>query len=377
VFIKEDVMKALALIECTDHVCYRYRFNAIAWAMAEQGLLLDAEPIQKGLGRLSTLLAGKRAPIVILQRKLLPAWQLAILRWSSKWLIYDIDDALFRRDTYTGKKQHCPRRLSRFRSIVKSADAVLAGNDYLTQFASTYAAPGRVHFVPTCIQPGWYPLADHQRSGASVRLGWIGQQCMLPSFRIMEEHLQAATRRLPGITLRVISNGLPQIDGLRSELRPWSSDTETSELAATDVGISWICDDLWGQGKCGLKVLQYMAAGLPVVANPVGVHRKMIVHGESGFLADTPVAWAEAIAILAENPGLRARMGAAGRRRVENDYNVHTWGPKVARLLRKLVDRTPPAHGRSNRLQYTAKEGGSRDESSSHGLGGGGRDSDL
>ena len=193
-------------------------------------------------------------------------------------------------------------RLSRFRGIVRAADAVLAGNDYLTQFASAYADPSRVHFVPTCVEPSWYPLASHRRTGSWARLGWIGQRCMLPSLNAMEEHLTAVGRRLPDISLRVISDALPQISGLRMELRPWSSATETTELAATDIGISWLCDDLWGQGKCGLKVLQYMAAGLPVVANSVGVHRKMIVHGESGFLADTPDEWAEAVALLAENP---------------------------------------------------------------------------
>ena len=160
----------------------------------------------------------------------------------------------------------------------------------------------------------------------------------------MEEHLTAVGRRLPDISLRVISDALPQISGLRMELRPWSSATEATELADTDIGISWLCDDLWGQGKCGLKVLQYMAAGLPVVANSVGVHRKMIVHGQTGFLADTPEEWAEAVSRLAENPSLRHRMGAAARRSVETDYNVRRWGPKVARLLRQLVDKQLPSY---------------------------------
>ncbi len=335
-------MKVLALIECADHVCYRYRFNAMAWALSQEGLLLEALPIEKGLGRISTLLAGSQADLVILQRKLLPAWQLAILRRNAKCLVYDIDDALFRRDTYTRRKQRSGARLSRFRGIVRAADAVLAGNDYLAQFASAYADPSRIHYVPTCVDPAWYSLASHRRTGPWTRLVWIGQRCMLPSLDIIDEHLTAISRRLPDMALRVICSALPRLSGLRTELRPWSSNSEAAELAEADIGISWLCDDLWGQGKCGLKVLQYMAAGLPVVANSVGVHRKMIVHGESGFLVDTPEEWAEAVARLAENPSLRQRMGTVARRTVENDYNIHSWGPKVAGLLRRLIDTQSP-----------------------------------
>jgi glycosyltransferase involved in cell wall biosynthesis len=344
-------MKVLALIESADHVCYRYRLNALAWALAQEGLLLDALPIQKGFGRISTLLAGNRADLVILQRKLLPAWQLAILRQNAKCLVYDIDDALFRRDTFSHRKQQSHGRLSRFRGIVRAADAVLAGNDYLTQFASAFADPSRVHFVPTCVDPSWYPRASHRRTGSWVRLGWIGQRCMLPSLDAMEERFTAVRCRLPDVSLRVISDALPQITALRTELRPWSSATEAAELAATDIGISWLCDDLWNLGKCGLKVLQYMASGLPVVANSVGVHRKLIVHGRTGFLADTPDEWAEAVSLLAENPSLRHRMGTAARQSVETDYNVHRWGPKVAKLLRQIADKQLPSPQHSENLE--------------------------
>jgi hypothetical protein len=351
----EGKMKVLALIESADHVCYRYRFNAMTWALAQEGLLLEALPIRRGLGRIATLLAGSGADIVILQRKLLPAWQLAILRQNAKCLVYDIDDALFRRDTFTGKKQHNRSRLARFRSTVRAADAVFAGNSYLSQFTSAFVDPERVHFVPTCVEPNWYSVASHRRHGSWVRLGWIGQHCMLPSLQAMEDHLRAIDACLPQFTLRVISDALPEVSGIKMELRRWSSATEGTELAATDIGISWLCDDLWGQGKCGLKVLQYMAAGLPVVANSVGVHQKMVVHGETGFLADTPDEWAKAVSRLAEDPSLRQRMGAAARRSVEIDYNVRRWGPKVARILRKLVESPPVVQPiedmKSNRAQ--------------------------
>src|SRR5262249_44953898 len=89
-------------------------------------------------------------------------------------------------------------------------------------------------------------------------------------------------------------------------------------------------------GKCGLKVLQYMAAGLPVVANPVGVHREMVRHGETGYLASTPEQWIEAVGRLRRDPGLRRRMGRAGRRLLGSRYTVRAgasaWLDVLARL---------------------------------------------
>jgi hypothetical protein len=109
---------------------------------------------------------------------------------------------------------------------------------------------------------------------------------------------------------------------------PWASATEATALAAGDVGITWIPDDLWSRGKCGLKVLQYQAAGLPVLANPVGVHPAMIDHGRTGILADTFDAWVEAIRALAADPERRRRMGAAARTAVAANYSVAVWADR-------------------------------------------------
>src|SRR5439155_14922425 len=103
-----------------------------------------------------------------------------------------------------------------------------------------------------------------------------------------------------------------------------------------DVGISWAPDDGWSRGKCGLKVLQYMAAGLPVVANFVGVYAEMVRPGETGFLADTADEWVEAVARLAADAALRRRLGAAGRRRLEADYSVAAGAERWLDLLDEL-----------------------------------------
>ena len=135
----------------------------------------------------------------------------------------------------------------------------------------------------------------------------------------MRRHLAAAAGRLPGLELRVISDSTPEL----------SASSGAADLVASyrgrrtgrgDIGVSWLPDDSWSRGKCGLRVLQYMAAGLPVVANPVGMNRTLVLHGETGFLASTPQEWAEAIARLAADPHLRQRMGgwpATGRRSLQ------------------------------------------------------------
>ncbi|MFC1597495.1 glycosyltransferase family 4 protein [Planctomycetota bacterium] len=333
-------MKLSALVEGVDHVCYRYRIEAFAWALAERGLRLQPSPLRRTtLGRIRQLRTLRRADVVILQRKLLPIWQLRILRRAAPCLIYDVDDALFQRDSYHRKSPASWQRLARFWATVYAADAVTAGNDYLRQRVAGYVGQDRVHLIPTCLEPKRYQAACHHRVGAAVRLVWIGQQSTLASLGHAQPQLAAAGVNLPGLELRVICDRPATLSGVKVVPRPWSSATEAAELAECDIGISWLPDDQWSEGKCGLKVLQYMAAGLPVVANPVGMNRRMVVHGRTGLLASTPAEWAAAIRRLAADPALRRQMGTAARRLVEEQFSVARWGPEFADVVARAKHR--------------------------------------
>jgi glycosyltransferase involved in cell wall biosynthesis len=328
-------MKALALIESPAHVCYRYRLEAFAGALAERGIDLHEAVLAKhALPRVAQLRATRSADAVILQRRLLPRWQLAMLRRAARVLVYDVDDALFQRDSYSRKGPDSATRRARFAATVRAADLVIAGNEYLAARVAEYAATARVEVIPTCVEPARYSVAAHTRVGADARLVWIGQQSMLPSLTAASEQLSAVAAQC-NCELRVICDVAPTLPGVRVALRPWTSATETAELAAADIGVSWLPDDDWSRGKCGLKVLQYMAAGLPVVANPVGMHGQLVVDGATGFLAATQGEWAVAVARLAADPALRLRMGRAGREMVENRYSVDVWGPRLAALLHR------------------------------------------
>jgi glycosyltransferase involved in cell wall biosynthesis len=259
---------------------------------------------------------------VILQRRLLPAWQLGLLRRATPFLVFDFDDAVFLRDSYARRGPHSPGRLRRFAATVCAADIVVAGNGFLAEQAGRWVGADRIRVVPTCIDPASYPQAEHARSGQGVQLVWVGSSSTLQGLETVWPLLESVGQANPGLRLKLICDRYLSLKHLPVEECPWSEATEAAEIAAADIGISWVPDDDWSRGKCGLKVLQYMAAGLPVVANSVGVQADLVRPGETGFLATTPKEWADAVARLARDTDLRRRMGQAARQRVESDFST-------------------------------------------------------
>jgi glycosyltransferase involved in cell wall biosynthesis len=262
-----------------------------------------------------------RGANVLIQRQLLPAWQLAQLRASAGRLLFDFDDAVFLRDSYAPEGPNHPRKLRRFVATMRACDAVVAGNHFLAEHAALYADPERVHVIPTCVDETRYP-APEDNAGAGQELVWIGSSSTLQGVERFAPILEAVGAAFPGLRLKVICDRFPTFRNLAVVRVPWDGATEAAELAASGVGISWVPDDLWSQGKCGLKVLQYMAAGLPVVANPVGVHPFLVRHGETGYLAATSREWCDAVGRLAADASLRRRLGEAGRQHLEAGYTV-------------------------------------------------------
>jgi glycosyltransferase involved in cell wall biosynthesis len=263
---------------------------------------------------------------VLLQRKLLPGWQLRELRKRATRLIFDFDDAVLYRDSYDRRGPHHRRRAERFKRVVQVSDTVIAGNSFLADCAlKSGAQPDRVRIIPTCIETSQALPASSPRTGTGVELVWIGSASTMAGLAQQRDLWERIGREVPGSRLRMVCDHFLRFDALPVVDIPWTEPTEASEVAEADVGISWVPDDLWSRGKCGLKVLQYQAAGLPVVANPVGVHPRMIRHGVDGFLASTADEWVEAIQILAANPDLRHRMGQAARSWLEQNYSVDSW----------------------------------------------------
>jgi glycosyltransferase involved in cell wall biosynthesis len=323
----EDGMNLLALVESPDHVCCRYRIKAFAPALERAGWSVAYEGLERGsLFRSFQLRRSSHFDAVVLQRKLLPTWQLRLLRRAARYLVFDFDDAVSYRDSYDRRGPHSRWRSRRFAEMVSAVDTVVAGNDFLADAAlRAGASVERVHVIPTCVEPRRYPVARHAGATGGVDLVWIGSSSTLRGLEASLPIWERLAAVMPELRLRLICDRFPERFPLPIVPIPWDERTETRELATGQIGVSWLPDDLWSRGKCGLKVLQYQAAGLPVVANPVGMHNELIGSGENGFLAANPDQWAEAITRLARDPKLRQRMGSVARRHVESGYSVAAW----------------------------------------------------
>ena len=338
-------MHLVALVESEQHVCCRYRLAALRPHLAAAGHTLDFRPLPRGwLGRARLGRDLADADAVIVLRKLLPAWATALLRGCVRRLVYDFDDAVWGRDSYSAKGFDDPRRAARFRGTVRAADLVVAGNDYLAAEARRWTDPGRVVVVPTCVDGQRYAVPERPASTSGLQLVWVGSSSTLRGLEQFAPTLSAIGRAVPGARLKLICDRFIQVPDLPVDACRWSEATEPAELAAADVGIAWVPDDPWSRGKCALKVLQYQAAGLPVLANPVGVQASVVRHGVNGLLAATPDGWVNAVRQLAADPELRRRLGGAGREQAEATYGVGAaargWVATLARLEPDRLRRT-------------------------------------
>ncbi len=329
-------MRVAALVEAVDHVCCRYRLAAFRAHFEAAGHSLELFPLPQSLvGRLALGRDVASFDAVVLQRKLLPRVSVALLRRRVKRLIFDFDDAVWLRDSYSSKGFEDPRRARRFQATVRACDLVVAGNEYLAAEARKWVDSRRVTIIPTCVDVAKYPTVV-PRHATGLQLVWVGSSSTLRGLEQFLPTLSAIGRAVPGTRLKLICDRFLELPELPVDRCLWNEATEPAEIASADVGIGWVPDDPWSRGKCGLKVLQYQAAGLPVVANPVGVQADFVRNGVTGFQATTTEEWVNAIRHLARE-SVRKQMGEAGRRQVEQGFSVEAGAAKWMDVLQLLA----------------------------------------
>lgn len=267
----------------------------------------------------------------------LPYWLESMLRRSAAPFVAEYDDALFH--NYDLSSNALVRRLlgKKIDRVMRHATCVIAGNGYLAARA-TQAAAQRVEFIPTVVDHRRYAEVVHGDRVQTV-IGWVGSPATQKYLLDIRHALAQVCVKHNARLLLVGANAhiVKELAGIPVEQVAWSEDTEAAAIARMDIGIMPLVDGPWERGKCGYKLIQYMASGLPVVASPVGVNVDIVRQGDNGYLASDDDAWEDAMHRLVNDAALRQRMGRAGREQVEREYSLEAQAPRLAAVLHSVL----------------------------------------
>lgn len=214
---------------------------------------------------------------------------------------------------------------------MKHADVVTVGNDYLADRAER-AGANRIEYLPTVVDLDRYNVREPNNNDFTV--GWIGTPNTARYLSVVEEPLRKLSKE-GSVNVVLVGSGKVGLEGIPTEIRTWSEDTEVRDVQSFDVGIMPLPDGPVQRGKCGYKLIQYMACGKPVIASPVGIN-KSIVDPENGLLADSTDEWFEAFSTLRNNPSKAEEMGRNGREKVEKKYCYSVTAPRLLSIMQSL-----------------------------------------
>ncbi|MBI5520363.1 MAG: glycosyltransferase family 4 protein [Desulfovibrio sp.] len=313
----------------------RFRVLPFVELARARGLAADWRRAPKAIHqRLAFLLSLPRARVTVIQQKLFAPWELALIRRRCDFLAYDVDDALWALHPaevgQPGSAEKAAKIRARFAHTCAAVDLVVAGNEYLAGHARETQA--NVFVLPTLLDTARYtPAPPDAHCSGRLRVGWMGTSGNL---FFLPEVLRQLAPHEQRLDIRIVSDA--PYEGELAELvtfERWSPTLEVDQLRGFDAGLMPLTDDEYTRGKCGFKILQYMACGAVPVASAVGFNNEILTHGHDGLLVRQPSDWATHVLSLADDRDLLERMAASARVTVTQRFSLAGMAPELWRAL--------------------------------------------
>ena len=287
--------------------------------------------------RIKILLKERTYDLIWVQYEIfpwLPAWIESLATLAGVPYIVDYDDAIFHR--YDMHKQYLVRQIlgDKINKFMKGASIVVAGNEYIASRALNIGCR-KVEIIPTVVDLSRYPNVSPQ-SQPIFTIGWIGSPVTSNYINLIIHALRVLCNENKARVV-LVGSGQISLDKVTTEIRPWSEESEVNDIHSFDVGIMPLANTPWERGKCGFKLIQYMACSKPVVASAVGMNCEIVDHGINGFLAHDIKDWLVALDTLHAQPDLCHRMGQAGRKKVEARYSLQVTAPRLLELIQEAA----------------------------------------
>lgn len=324
-------MKILFLTSRVDSPSFRFRVLQYIPYIEKDGWDVKIQEIPKNWFK-RWLLFNRldKFDIIFIQRKMLGNLELRKLRARTERLFYDFDDAIMLKHSSGGAiiSRH---REKRFRSIVKTADMVIAGNEYLANKVKDFSF--NVVVIPTVIDTEKYFCIDRNYK-EKVTIGWIGSESTLIYLNGIGNVLKRILNDFKNVELKIVCSSFSGLNIPGAILKKWNLTEEVSDLQGFDIGLMPLIDNEWARGKCGFKIIQYFSVGVPVVCSPVGVNCRIVNEGITGFFANNEDEWYEKVALLIKDKTLRLKMGEAARNKIGKEYSLNVFVPRLLGVLK-------------------------------------------
>ncbi|NQU85503.1 MAG: glycosyltransferase family 4 protein [Mariniphaga sp.] len=325
------------LESCGINICVTSFFDDDYLVSKYAGTVSLARIFTLYVKRLHLILQAKHFDLVWVEKEMIP-WVPSLIELGLFHkrvpLVVDYDDAIFHR--YDQSRFSAVRFLlgKKIDAVMRRADLVIVGNDYISERAKQAGAKF-IKLIPTVVDISRYtvPITDPERP---FTIGWIGSPITAPYLYPLTTLLSDLAHS-KNIRILAIGANPEQVSSLPIETRPWSLKKEVEEIQHFDIGIMPLPDEPFERGKCGYKLIQYMACGKPVIASPVGINTKIVQEGVNGFLAETHEQWSSAFEQLYFDSSRRIQMGMEGRKLVETQYSMQINAPKIEKLLRRIA----------------------------------------
>ncbi len=315
-----------------DKANYKYKVFSFLDQSAWNKLYTNGNGIIKAFGvlkgffrRIVHLFKSVHADYIFLHREATPLgppvfeWLLAKI--FKKKIIHEYDDAIW---IPGGEKLSYVKKFLKatwkVKYIIKWSYKVVGGNEFLCQYARLFNSS--VILIPTVVDTNdGHHKIKNQLEGDRVVVGWTGTHTTLHNLEEME-HLIPELKKEIDFDFFIISNKPPDwpFDFI---FKKWEEETEVEDLVKIHIGIMPLKKGPWFEGKCGFKLIQYHACGIPAVASPVGVNSLITLHAKTGFIASNDEEWKKYIKQLISDTQLRVQMGKAGREHIEKNFSLN------------------------------------------------------
>lgn len=287
------------------------------------------------LRRYRLLLRVKRYDMIWIHRETAPmglpvlAWCIAKL-WKVPY-IFEFDDAIWMKNVSAGNRLFSflkPHRNAIY--LMRNSRTNACGNAWLTDFAKTHNANSVC--IPTVVDTRSVHNREQNQATNRPVIGWTGSHSTLKYLELIAPQLRNVYTQFP-FELVVISDLAPEFEFPEMRFIRWSAEREADDLLEMHIGLMPLPDADWARGKCGLKLIQYMAMGIVPVASAVGVNPAIVEDGTNGFLCNTPTEWESALLKLLINTALRQEMARTCRPKIEAQYSVEAQRDKFLHLF--------------------------------------------